>query len=54
MARDVLPDECIIDFNEIKKAKIPRSTSVSEIKDKMKKFEIKNHIKNYDQLFSSL
>ena len=54
MARDVLPDECIINFNDIKKAKIPRSISVAEIKDKMKKFEIKNHIKNYDNLFSRL
>ena len=54
MAREILPSDCILDFSDIKKPKAPNLTSVNKVQNKMKKFEIKNHIKNYDQFFSSL
>tara|TARA_Y100001963_G_C6732446_1_gene424588 strand:- start:93 stop:1016 length:924 start_codon:yes stop_codon:yes gene_type:complete len=54
MAKDVLPHECIIDFNDIKKSKTPKSITIDDIKDKMKKFEIKNHIRYYDEFLSNV
>ena len=51
MAREVLPEQCIVNAKD---PAVPTQTSLKETQDKMKKFEIKNHIKNYDNLFSSL
>ena len=51
MAREVLPEQCIVNA---KGSATPTQTSLKQIQDKMKKFEIKNHIENYDNFFSSL
>lgn len=51
MAREVLPEQCIVNA---KGSAVPTQVSLKQTQDKMKKFEIKNHIKNYDNFFSSL
>jgi len=51
MAREVLPEQCIVNAKD---SAAPTQTSLKQTQDKMKKFEIKNHIKNYDNFFSSL
>ena len=54
MAREVLPEQCIINANNVKQSIMPQPDDVKQTQDKMKKFEIQNHIKNYDNFFSSL
>ena len=54
MSREILPEQCIITIDDIKKSIIPQSSSLEEVQQNIKKFEIKNHIKNYDKFFSSL
>jgi len=51
MAREVLPEQCIVNTKD---SAVPTKTSLKQTQDKMKKFEIKNHIENYDNFFSSL
>jgi glycosyltransferase involved in cell wall biosynthesis len=51
MAREALPEQCIVNAKD---PAAPMQVSLKQTQDKMKKFEIKNHIKNYDNFFSSL
>ena len=51
MAREALPEQCIVNAKD---PAVPMQVSLKQTQDKMKKFEIKNHIKNYDNFFSSL
>ena len=51
MAREALPEQCIVNAKD---PAVPMQVSLKQTQDKMKKFEIKNHIKNYDNFFSNL
>lgn len=51
MAREVLPEQCIVNAKDFA---VPTQASLKQTQGKMKKFEIKNHIENYDNFFSSL
>ena len=54
IARDILPDSCIIDMDQEYFSYIPSEEDIEYSFNRVQKITIENHIKRYDDLFKSI